>query len=458
MFTSKLTGKKKLYVDSRILYQDQEHKNNFNYSFQIDSTHFNIVQLTEEEFDLRIDNRSFLIWYQEEKSVKLAESKEIQQLKEDYYPRKEEKKFKQLPSYLRSKGTKDTDSNHSKEEMNFYEIQNQIRPTKTTEVKQNNRNNNTIQLLNLELTDAPPYSAKNNSQGIKTVQTYTQNQNILNNMNFFDKDKKTYLPKPQNTHYYDNNSQVNYGNEIKQARNVLLNNNLPHTNNPLESNQNGNIDLVYSTNVNMNMNQGTINPSPYNNYPYNQQHQQHQPHFQPQPQPQLRPQQGYQQQQNQQFYQQNQPMDHQIKLQQPLQQQPLQQYQQPQQYVNNNQREYQKDIEPIMMKQEELIAPPQPFLQYQNNSNSNELKTRIITSGLVNIDNLLKDYKPSGFPNGDKYNFDNALKGTQDYYTQNSNLNDNQDYDFNSQLQPNSYEINQSSKNANYQDRSQFDY
>ena len=71
MFHSKMSGKKKLCVDAQAISENKSYKNDFTYSFKIDKNYFNVIQLNSDKYEMRVDNRSFDILIQEERSGKL---------------------------------------------------------------------------------------------------------------------------------------------------------------------------------------------------------------------------------------------------------------------------------------------------------------------------------------------------------------------------------------------------
>lgn len=76
MFHSKISGKKKLCLDSQVLVENKAYQSSFTYSFRIDQTYFNMVQLNNtDKFELRIDNQSFDNLIKIEKAGKLKEEK-----------------------------------------------------------------------------------------------------------------------------------------------------------------------------------------------------------------------------------------------------------------------------------------------------------------------------------------------------------------------------------------------
>ena len=71
MFHSKVSSKKKLCLDAQVLIEDKSFSTDFQYSFGIDKNYFNVVQLTMDKFDLRIDNRPFEHLMSDERSGRL---------------------------------------------------------------------------------------------------------------------------------------------------------------------------------------------------------------------------------------------------------------------------------------------------------------------------------------------------------------------------------------------------
>lgn len=59
LFHSKISGKKKLVLNSKLLNLAKKYSNDFTYSFKIDKHYFNVDQMGSDNFELRIDNKSF---------------------------------------------------------------------------------------------------------------------------------------------------------------------------------------------------------------------------------------------------------------------------------------------------------------------------------------------------------------------------------------------------------------
>ena len=71
LYDSRLSGKKKLEVDNEVIVENNNSIAIFNYSFQLDSYYFNLVQLNDSEFDLKINSFFFKDIMECEESGKL---------------------------------------------------------------------------------------------------------------------------------------------------------------------------------------------------------------------------------------------------------------------------------------------------------------------------------------------------------------------------------------------------
>ena len=78
MYHSKISRKKKLCLDANML-NESSGGNDFNYSFKIDKHYFNMIQLGSDNYDFRIDNRSFSALMEEEKFKPIENKNESQQ-------------------------------------------------------------------------------------------------------------------------------------------------------------------------------------------------------------------------------------------------------------------------------------------------------------------------------------------------------------------------------------------
>lgn len=56
---SRLSGKKKLAVDGKVIVENNNSIAVFNYSFQLDSYYFNLVQVSDTKYDIKINSFFF---------------------------------------------------------------------------------------------------------------------------------------------------------------------------------------------------------------------------------------------------------------------------------------------------------------------------------------------------------------------------------------------------------------
>ena len=75
LWDSRLSGKKKLQVDDDVIVENNNSVAIFNYSFQLDSYYFNLVQLSDSEYDLKINDIFFKEIMKAEKSGELKKIK-----------------------------------------------------------------------------------------------------------------------------------------------------------------------------------------------------------------------------------------------------------------------------------------------------------------------------------------------------------------------------------------------
>lgn len=74
LYNSKVSGKKKLSLDAQLLTEHKSYLSDFNYSFKIEKHYFNLIQTDNENFDLRIDNKSFGLILKETRYVNQKET------------------------------------------------------------------------------------------------------------------------------------------------------------------------------------------------------------------------------------------------------------------------------------------------------------------------------------------------------------------------------------------------
>ncbi len=75
---SRLSGKKKIAVNCNVIVENNKSVAIFNYSFRIDDYFFNLIQLTDNDYELRINNNLFqdIIKYQQSKNTQRNEIEE----------------------------------------------------------------------------------------------------------------------------------------------------------------------------------------------------------------------------------------------------------------------------------------------------------------------------------------------------------------------------------------------
>ena len=94
---SRISGKKKLSVNGNVIVENNNSVAIFNYSFQIDSYYFNLVQLTDEKYDIKINNNFFEDIIKYEKSGDLQKAKIEREKKKnthDFFPGQSINNFK----------------------------------------------------------------------------------------------------------------------------------------------------------------------------------------------------------------------------------------------------------------------------------------------------------------------------------------------------------------------------
>ena len=94
LWDSRLSGKKKLAVDEDVIVENNNSIAVFNYSFQLDSYYFNLVQLSDSEYDLKINDIFFKeIMIAEESGELKKNKKNIKKEEEDDDEEEETDKF-----------------------------------------------------------------------------------------------------------------------------------------------------------------------------------------------------------------------------------------------------------------------------------------------------------------------------------------------------------------------------
>lgn len=206
MYHSRMSKKKKMCVDDKVVVEDQEYKNNFEYSFILSGNRFTVIQLKSDKFDLRVNGITFAMLMVEEKNGNLNKksndnSNTTVKRTMSYNINKPNSKFEMVPSFLRSKAT------HLEPRTN--EQQNNVSQS-------TNQSNNV--LFDFGETTQPQQNANND--------VFKSNLNILSNIdNVFGEDSQNTQSIPQN-----NFNQINFDNIIPSSQDTQTNNAFPNDN------------------------------------------------------------------------------------------------------------------------------------------------------------------------------------------------------------------------------------
>ena len=65
LYQSKVSGKRKVVYNGTIQYEDSSYKEDFSFTFNIDSVKANLIQISSDRFELRIMNRAFSMLMEE---------------------------------------------------------------------------------------------------------------------------------------------------------------------------------------------------------------------------------------------------------------------------------------------------------------------------------------------------------------------------------------------------------
>lgn len=256
MYHSRVSMKKKLCIDEKIICEKESYKNTFEYTFILSNHRFQVIQLKSDKFDLRIDGISFGMLMVEEKNGNLKKHYQQQnQPQEEQIKRsmttntyKPNSKFEMMPSFLRSKS-----------------IINTTKTSKSENTGESTNNQNSNVLLDFGSSDNVGVNQMN-------PEIFNKNQNILNSINLFNNNSN---PKPQyNNDTYNQPPTIN---NLSKSQNSNMNffmdkndNNVISNNSNILSNLNTNNILgdpqpVYNNmNINLNTNMNNVNSIPNN--------------------------------------------------------------------------------------------------------------------------------------------------------------------------------------------------
>ena len=285
MYHSRMSKKKKMCVDDKVVVEDQEYKNNFEYSFILSGNRFTVIQLKSDKFDLRVNGITFAMLMVEEKNGNLnkkSNDNNNTNVKRamSYNINKPNSKFEMVPSFLRSKAThleprtneQQNNVSQSTNQSNnvLFDFGGSTQPQQNNDVFKSNLNilsnldnvfgedsqntqnipQNNFNQINFDniipsTQDSTPSNAFNNDNIV------SNNSNILNNLNtnaIFDIPQSQQQPQPQSI---NTNPQMNSMQSFSPFP--------PQNPQILSMNTNS-----FNTNTNMNMNMGNISTYPSN--------------------------------------------------------------------------------------------------------------------------------------------------------------------------------------------------
>ena len=79
MFHSTLSGKKKICLDNNVLSYDKSDSTYYSYKFSLDGHKFEITQIDEDRYDLKIDGLSYKSLMSDERNGRLDKTREIRE-------------------------------------------------------------------------------------------------------------------------------------------------------------------------------------------------------------------------------------------------------------------------------------------------------------------------------------------------------------------------------------------
>lgn len=247
MYHSRVSKKKKLCVDDKIICEKESYKNTFEYTFILSNHRFQVIQLKSDKFDLRIDGISFGMLMVEEKNGNLKQHYQQNQPQEDQIKRslttntyKPNSKFEMMPSFLRSKS-----------------IINTTKTTKSENIGDSNGNQGNNVLLDFG-------SKENVGDNQMNQEIFNKNQNILSSINLFNDSSNT--QSQFNNDSYNQPPTIDLSKSQNNNMNIFMEkneNNVIRNNSNILSNLNANSILgdpqpIYN-NMNINPNMNNLN-------------------------------------------------------------------------------------------------------------------------------------------------------------------------------------------------------
>ena len=105
LWDSKISGKKKLAVDEEVIVENNNSIAIFNYSFQLDSYYFNLVQINDNKFDLKIND----IFFNE--IMEAEESGDLHKIRKEEKEEKEYEDTDELKDEIKDKYNNNNNNN-----------------------------------------------------------------------------------------------------------------------------------------------------------------------------------------------------------------------------------------------------------------------------------------------------------------------------------------------------------
>mgnify|MGYP006873115054 CR=1 FL=1 len=228
---SRISGKKKLSLDGKIIHFMKECQEHYKFSFKVDEYNFTIKQITDEKFKMEINNKDFMDLMKEERTG------EFQRKKKEYLSSKEKEKKKNNNTeddYYR-KTIKYNGENYFEGEEDMYDIEEQRKRLEEFERKKKKINNE----------DDDFYGSKKMNNGNKFIldnKTVNTNRMIICNLkDIFGED--------------------NFGNEVQGDEfNFSWGDNGDDNNYIFKQNKNNRNNFIQDSIFNNNNNNGNNNP------------------------------------------------------------------------------------------------------------------------------------------------------------------------------------------------------
>ena len=271
---SRLSGKKKLAVDGKVLTLLKD-SDNFYYNFKIDEYIFIVMQAEDEKPRLTINNRDFNDLIQDERTGKL------QKEKENYYKNKSKKNNIQSETDYYKRALKYNGENYVEgNDGEIYDIEEQRRRLEEFEIKKQKENEEKNKKNKININNNDNNKSKKQNKYILSNETVRKNQNIIKNINnIFDDENLLDLNDINFNQDNNNNDQNNFMSEnmFNNNKNIYnfgqMNNNMNNNGNNQEvvnnflsnmDNNDNNFNFINENNMNNTNNYMNQNNNNYN--------------------------------------------------------------------------------------------------------------------------------------------------------------------------------------------------